>query len=385
MACSLCFCSSEHCECPARRSALTTWTRLVLALVVTTLLAVLPLYANLEDALQAYRRGDYGAAIRLFRVAAEAGEETAMFSLGFMYLRGEGVPVDAAEAAHWLRLAAERGVAPAQHSLALLYYEGRGVERNTAVAANYFESAALQGLADAQYNLGVLYSRGDGVRQDWALAQFWHRKAADQGVTDAQLALGTMLANGHGVERDYLEASRWFGKAAADGNQRARRIMETGFSDLSAAGTGAAAPPLPREPPTPPDALAASQTPARAAPAEPPPVTAPTKHTSTATPGESRAGEVDASSWERPPKKLTADSFRDLQSRAVSGDISAQVELSWQYLHGVSAPQNLVRSYVWAVRAERKGSPAGAQLAAVVLRRMSATQRAAATTILDEP
>jgi TPR repeat protein len=316
----------------------------------------------LEQGLAAYKQRDFATALRQFRIAAEAGDPTAMFSLGFMYLQGEGVPQDPKEAAHWLSLAAERGVAPAQHSLALLYYEGRGVEKNSAVAANYFESAALQGLADAQYNLGVLYSHGDGVRQDWALARFWHEKAAEQGMTDAQVALGVMAARGQGVPRDYEAAARWFGKAAAAGNQKARQALETAFDshpalyteDSQGEGNQTTAP------------LAAPQ------PEAP-------------SPGDTqKEAPAEKPFWEDPPPLLSASSFRELQGRAVAGNVDALIALSWQYLHGVSTQASLVRSYVWAVTAERRGSEIAGRMARFIYSRMSDLQRAAARSILEQ-
>lgn len=318
---------------------------------------------EVERGVAAYKDGDFATALRAFRIAAEAGDAAAMFSLGFMYLQGEGVAKDPQEAAHWLALAAERGVAPAQHSLALLYYEGRGVEKNSAVAANYFESAALQGLGNAQYNLGVLYSHGDGVRQDWALARFWHEKAAAQGVTDAQVALGVMAARGQGLPQDYKAAARWFGKAAAAGNERARQVLETAF-DLHPA----------------PDISNRA--------GDRKPMT--TKSPSVPAPATARDSDAEAPApsekpfWEDPPPLLSERSFRDLQGRAVAGEVEALIALSWQYLHGVSTQPSLVRSYVWAVTAERRGSDTAGRMARAVYQRMSDLQRAAARSILDQ-
>ena len=43
------------------------------------------------------------------RRQAEQGDVDAQFNLGFMYVEGQGVLQDDAEAARWLRLAAEQG------------------------------------------------------------------------------------------------------------------------------------------------------------------------------------------------------------------------------------------------------------------------------------
>ncbi len=318
--------------------------------------AALSLHAGVEEGLAAYRAGNFAVAIQEFRTAAENGNSTAQVSLGFMYLRGHGVVEDLAQAVHWLQLAAEQGVAPAQHSLALLYYEGRGVDRNSAIAANYFESAALQGLADAQFNLGVLNSRGDGVRQDDTLARFWYLKAAKQGVSDAQLALGLMYAQGQGGPADSGQAARWLGMAATAGNLRAQRLLESAF---------------------------------RAHPSEsvvvkktiptPPPDSAPTD----ATIPEPPTQRPPLLSWKHPPAPISDKAFRNIQGRAAAGDAEAQFHLARHYMHGVSAPESPVRSYVWAERSARNGYPLARPLAEALHARLSRRQRSAARSMLD--
>jgi TPR repeat protein len=318
-------------------------------------LATLSLRADLAKGLAAYKAGDFATAQREFRLAAEAGDATAMLSLGFLYLHGEGVPANPQEAVRWLQPAAERGLAPAQHSLALAYYEGRGVTRNTAVAANYFESAALQGLADAQYNLGVLYSRGDGVPQDWARARFWHQKAAEQGVTDSQLALGVMHANGQGVPQDYAEAARWFAKAAAAGNARARRTLETGFGEPA---------PLVVAQTSPAPAVTTVAPVSPIAPPPPPALQIPTPPKATES---ARLAETPKAArrnlWRAVPEPISPEEFQQLQTLAVTGDAEGQRNLARHYYHGISTKRNLLRAYVWAKRAATKGDAIGDAMA----------------------
>ncbi len=83
---------------------------------------------------EAYNRGDYATALRLWRPLAEQGNALAQFSLGFMYDNGEGVPQNDAEAVKWYRRAADQGDASAQLNLGVMYYAGEGVW------ANYVES-----------------------------------------------------------------------------------------------------------------------------------------------------------------------------------------------------------------------------------------------------
>lgn len=59
----------------------------------------------LEDGMQAHAKGDYATAQKLWRPLAEAGDPAAQRELGRLYLYGQGVPKDAAQAYMWLTLA----------------------------------------------------------------------------------------------------------------------------------------------------------------------------------------------------------------------------------------------------------------------------------------
>ena len=60
------------------------------------------------------QHGDYAAALKELRPAAEQGHADAQYSLGLMYAEGQGVPTDDTEVAKWFRKAAEQGMALAQ-------------------------------------------------------------------------------------------------------------------------------------------------------------------------------------------------------------------------------------------------------------------------------
>ena len=61
---------------------------------------------------------------------AEQGDANVQTNLGGMYVSGEGVPHDYAEAAKWFRLAAEQGDARAQSMLGFMYSNGEGVTQD---------------------------------------------------------------------------------------------------------------------------------------------------------------------------------------------------------------------------------------------------------------
>ncbi|MCH8166953.1 MAG: sel1 repeat family protein, partial [Proteobacteria bacterium] len=92
-----------------------TLSSLVIALLLGWSGAV---YAgDFQTGLEAYRAGDYMAALRDFRKAADQGLAPAQYVLGVMYHHGRGVAQDYAEAVKWYRRAADQGNANAQFNL----------------------------------------------------------------------------------------------------------------------------------------------------------------------------------------------------------------------------------------------------------------------------
>jgi TPR repeat protein len=138
-----------------------------------------------EDGEAAFRRGDYGSAIRLWRPLADQGHVGAQFNLGTMYDNGQGVPPDHVAAVGWYRKAADQGDAQAQYNLGIMYDNGQGVLQDYAVAAGWYRKAADQGDAQARFNLGLMYYKGQGVPQDYIIAYMWSDLAAAQGVGSA--------------------------------------------------------------------------------------------------------------------------------------------------------------------------------------------------------
>jgi uncharacterized protein len=126
-----------------------------------------------DEALAAYRSGDYAKALELWRPLAEKGDRTAQFRLGSLYAEGKGVTRDDKTAMTWFLKAAEQGDPMAQYDAAGGYVSGIGVDQDLAAAAKWFRRAADQGMAYAQLNLGLLYAAGHGVPQDNVEAMTW--------------------------------------------------------------------------------------------------------------------------------------------------------------------------------------------------------------------
>ena len=153
--------------------------------------------------------------------AADAGHAVAMFNLGVMYYKGIGVPVDKKEARKWWKKATDTGDTGAMLNLGWMYYEGNTVSVDKDKAKELWEKAADAGNVDAMYNLGVMYDRDKSVPANKKEARKWWEKAADAGNIDAMYNLGVMYDTGDGVTPDKGKAREWLEKAADAGNNMA--------------------------------------------------------------------------------------------------------------------------------------------------------------------
>lgn len=154
---------------------------------------------------------------RWFRMAAEQNLVEAQFHLGVMYAMGTGVTKDVVEALKWLRRAGDQGFMRAQACLGEMYISGTDLPKDATEACRWFRMAAMQGEPESQCNLGLLCAAGDGVPRDAVEAVVWYRKAAEQGYAAAQYNLGSAYYLGAGLRRDLAEAAKWFLQAALRG------------------------------------------------------------------------------------------------------------------------------------------------------------------------
>jgi uncharacterized protein len=102
-----------------------------------------------QDALAAYDRNEYGAALQLMRPLAEQGNAEAQNSIGALYYHGYGVTQDFKEAIKWYRLAAAQGNLDAQLNLGSMYYEGEGVAEDLVRSHMWLSIVADRGFGEA--------------------------------------------------------------------------------------------------------------------------------------------------------------------------------------------------------------------------------------------
>src|SRR5437764_6632081 len=112
------------------------------ALLMLVTIAGAAVAGPLEDARAAHDRGDDATALRLIHPLADQGNADAQYILGIIYVAGQRVPKNGAEAAKWFRLAADQGNARAQNNLGFMYDKGQGVPQNYAEALKWYHLAA---------------------------------------------------------------------------------------------------------------------------------------------------------------------------------------------------------------------------------------------------
>ncbi|MDR3458359.1 MAG: tetratricopeptide repeat protein [Verrucomicrobiae bacterium] len=150
---------------------------------------------TLDRGSDAWARGDFKKAMKLLKPLAEAGQPVAAHRLGVMYVLGQGVDKDPAEAVKWYTRAAEQGQGESQHGLGLRYLWGDGTDKDPQQAAVWLTAAANQGIPDSATWLADMYWNGNGVQTDPVEAYKWMLLAGDKfninhrnGVTMAQFA-----------------------------------------------------------------------------------------------------------------------------------------------------------------------------------------------------
>ncbi|HEX6218646.1 MAG TPA: SPOR domain-containing protein [Sphingomicrobium sp.] len=140
---------------------------------------------GVKAGIEAWQKGDYQAAIDIWRPLAEKGDADASFNLGQAYRLGRGVIVNLAAAQTWLERAAKADHLDAQTTLGLLLFQNG--------------------------------NRAGGIR--------WLKVAADRGEPRAMLVYGTALYNGDGVGRDPVTAYAYVSRSAAQGLPPAKETL----------------------------------------------------------------------------------------------------------------------------------------------------------------
>lgn len=158
---------------------------------------------------------------------AGKGDVEAQVALGLLYVKGEDVEQDFAEAKKWWDTAAKQGDASAQYYLGLMYARGDGGDKDMEAAKKQWESAAGQDHIGALYSLAMLYVEGEAVQGDYTEAGKYFLRAAELGNIQSQFNISVLYAQGLGFPQSSENSYAWARLAADQGHPNAKEMLKT--------------------------------------------------------------------------------------------------------------------------------------------------------------
>ena len=112
-------------------------------------------------AMEAHASGDHPAALAILLPLAEAGHPPSQCAVGDLYYLGEGVETDPERAADWIGLAAASSVPGALYQLGYMQLRGEGVAQDPIAAYSSMYYASMLGNTDATEVLKRIEGRLD--------------------------------------------------------------------------------------------------------------------------------------------------------------------------------------------------------------------------------
>jgi len=129
----------------------------------------------------AWERGEYKAAFRVYKILANRAADGGMLNLGYFYDQGIGVRKNRAQAMKWYLRAYRRGSGAAASNIATIYRD----EGRHRLEAQWYKRAVRLQDGDAAVELAKLVIKGKGIRFDRSYAsRLLKRAAASRYITE---------------------------------------------------------------------------------------------------------------------------------------------------------------------------------------------------------
>ena len=120
-------------------------------------------------------------AIKWAGLAAAQGNMRALYDVASMVRENHNYP----EALKWYAFGVELGDYVSEYNLADMYMEGQGVLQDYAEAEKLFRRSAAQGNPFAFEKLGIMYMKGQSVSKNYIYAHMWLNMAAAELTGDS--------------------------------------------------------------------------------------------------------------------------------------------------------------------------------------------------------
>lgn len=134
-----------------------------------------------------YREVSQYKSIGELEKAAKASNPEALFVLGSMYARGEGVEFSQKKAFELFEKSAKLGSSNAMLQLGLIYRNGNDfIKKDDLKALKWFEEGAKKGNPSAIHNVGLAYYKGLAVTEDKTKAFTYFIQSAQLGLLQSR-------------------------------------------------------------------------------------------------------------------------------------------------------------------------------------------------------
>ena len=178
----------------------------------------------------------YMEALMLCEGLIKHGHARALFCIGNIYWRGQGIEKDYSKARYYFEMAAKQNHAPSLNNLGKMYENGEGVEINREKAAELYLTASNLGENVGSHNLAALYHFGRGIPQNFELALKYYSLAIEQGNEDPVVYnnLGVLYMDGKGTPKDWNRALKYLTFSAEKGYELGKNNLRILKSNIQA-------------------------------------------------------------------------------------------------------------------------------------------------------
>lgn len=182
----------------------------------------------IENAKKYMANNDIEKAVECYRQMASGGYVPAFISIAEIYFQRKNYK----KSWKWFLKAADAGDATGQYYVGYFYQEGLYVKKNTNQAVKYYEKAADQDNVDAILAIANCYHSGIGYPQNAQTALKYYTLAADKGNAEAQYRLGLFFQNGDSGTKDVIQAAEWYHKAHLQGHTKAKAKLDECIAEM---------------------------------------------------------------------------------------------------------------------------------------------------------
>ncbi len=143
---------------------------------------------------------------------AANGDGSSALYLGVMYLQGDYIDTDYAQANSWFLAAEQQSKPMASYHLGMGYINGLHKLHSPRKAIHHFKKASAGGHGDASHHVALAYHTGIGAAQNKEQAFAYYKKGAQQGSAKAMRDLAHFYKTEYNDTANY---ENWMKRAAA--------------------------------------------------------------------------------------------------------------------------------------------------------------------------